>query len=77
MGRWAVAAAAADDDHHHHDVDGRAHAFSWEFAGDGQCVAIPYADKVPSFAKTNSWPVREVNQVVYVWHDVDGREPLW
>ena len=48
----------------------------WQFDGDtGQCMAIPYAEKVPSFAKTKVWPSLELNQLIFVWYDVDGREP--
>ena len=48
----------------------------WQFDGDtGQCTAIPYAAKVPSFAKTKVWPSLEVNGYIFVWYDAEGREP--
>ena len=48
----------------------------WQFDGDtGQCTSIPYADKVPSFAKTKVWPSLEINGFIFLWYDVDGKEP--
>ncbi|CAK8696054.1 unnamed protein product [Clavelina lepadiformis] len=49
----------------------------WVFSGKGECVKIPYSEKVPSFAKTKSWPSREVNGAVFVWYHCDGVEPEW
>ena len=48
----------------------------WQFDGDtGQCMSIPYAEKVPSFAKTKVWPSLEINEIIFVWYDAEGREP--
>ena len=48
----------------------------WEFDGvTGQCVNIPYSDKVPGFAKTNVWHSIERNGFICVWFDAEGREP--
>ena len=50
----------------------------WQFDGDtGQCTSIPYADKVPSFAKTKVWPSLEINGFIFLWYDVDGKEPSY
>nr|XP_018667711.1 uncharacterized protein LOC100177386 isoform X2 [Ciona intestinalis]XP_026690558.1 uncharacterized protein LOC100177386 isoform X2 [Ciona intestinalis] len=49
----------------------------WRFDGDGKCVAIPYSEKIPTFAKTKSWPCREVNKAIFVWFHCDGKEPEW
>ncbi|TMS08806.1 Cholesterol 7-desaturase [Larimichthys crocea] len=50
----------------------------WQFRGDdGKCVKIPYAEKVPEFAKVRSWPTCEVNGQVLVWFHCDGEEPHW
>ena len=50
----------------------------WQFDGDtGQCMAIPYAEKVPSFAKTKVWPSLELNGYVFLWYDVEGRDPSY
>ncbi|XP_057216902.1 cholesterol 7-desaturase nvd isoform X2 [Triplophysa rosa] len=50
----------------------------WQFRGqDGKCVKIPYADKVPEFAKVRCWPSCEINGQVLVWFHCDGLEPSW
>jgi 3-ketosteroid 9alpha-monooxygenase subunit A len=48
---------------------------AWRWAGDGTCVEIPYAKKIPPTARMRPWPVHEVNGVVLVHHDADGRPP--
>ena len=47
----------------------------WKFNAEGKCTEIPYADKVPEFAKTKSWISREINGQILVWFDAEGREP--
>jgi 3-ketosteroid 9alpha-monooxygenase subunit A len=47
----------------------------WRFCEDGSCVEIPYAKKIPPKAKVKSWPVRERNGVVLVYHDTIGNPP--
>lgn len=50
----------------------------WQFDGvDGKCVNIPYAKKVPEFAKTRSWACLERNREIYVWYNAEGEEPWW
>lgn len=50
----------------------------WQFDGtDGKCVNIPYAKKVPDFAKTRSWSCLERNREIYVWYHAEGEEPSW
>uniref|UniRef100_A0A9J8BHR3 cholesterol 7-desaturase n=1 Tax=Cyprinus carpio carpio TaxID=630221 RepID=A0A9J8BHR3_CYPCA len=50
----------------------------WQFRGaDGKCVKIPYADKMPEFAKVRCWPSCEINGQVLVWFHCDGPEPTW
>jgi 3-ketosteroid 9alpha-monooxygenase subunit A len=50
---------------------------AWRFGGDGACVEIPYARKIPGRACVRSWPVRERNGLVFVWHDRLGRPPSY
>ncbi len=50
------------------------HAWSW--GPDGVCNDIPYAKKIPEKARIRSWPVMEENQLVYMWYDPDGGEPI-
>lgn len=50
----------------------------WRFRGeDGKCTGIPYADKVPEFAKVKSWTTREMNGNVYLWFHAEGKDPYW
>jgi cholesterol 7-dehydrogenase len=49
----------------------------WQFDGEGKCTHIPYAEKVPGFMKTTAWPSTEMNGSVMLWHDAEGRPPLW
>ncbi|XP_077987185.1 cholesterol 7-desaturase nvd-like [Glandiceps talaboti] len=50
----------------------------WAFRGeDGKCVSIPYAEKVPDFAKVKSWTSMERNGLIYIWFDAEGRAPSW
>jgi len=50
---------------------------AWRFAGDGACVEVPYATKIPPRACVKAWPVRERNGLVFVWHDLLGRAPSY
>lgn len=50
------------------------HAWSW--GADGICDGIPYAKKIPPKAVIKAWPVRELNELIYLWHDPDGGEPI-
>ncbi len=49
----------------------------WRFSGTGECLHIPYSDRVPARARARSYPVRELNGVVAVFHDDLGRDPDW
>ncbi|KAM7369283.1 hypothetical protein PAMP_013563 [Pampus punctatissimus] len=50
----------------------------WQFRGeDGKCVKIPYAEKVPEFAKVRHWHSCEVNSQILVWFHCDGEDPHW
>ena len=50
------------------------HAWSW--GSDGMCNHIPYAKKIPPKARIRPWPVMEQNELVYLWYDPDGGEPI-
>jgi 3-ketosteroid 9alpha-monooxygenase subunit A len=47
----------------------------WRWAGNGKCVAIPYAKRIPLRARTRSWLTLERNQQLFVWHDPEGNPP--
>jgi 3-ketosteroid 9alpha-monooxygenase subunit A len=47
----------------------------WRWAGNGRCVEIPYAKRVPLRARTRSWTTLEQNGQLLVWHDPQGNPP--
>jgi phenylpropionate dioxygenase-like ring-hydroxylating dioxygenase large terminal subunit len=49
----------------------------WRYDGDGQCVAVPFAKKVPSRARVRSWLSREVNGTIFAWYHAEGKEPAY
>lgn len=49
----------------------------WRFSGNGACALIPYAHKIPVTARSNAWPVEEVNGQILTWHDPAGRAAAW
>ncbi len=48
---------------------------AWRFDGEGQCVEIPYAEKIPKKACLRSWPIRERNGLIFLFHDRTGDPP--
>ncbi len=51
------------------------HAWLWD--GDGRCVDIPYAKKIPPKARIHAWTLMERNGLLLVHHDAEGRAPEW
>jgi 3-ketosteroid 9alpha-monooxygenase subunit A len=47
----------------------------WRWAGNGRCVEIPYAKRVPLRARTRSWITMEENKQLFVWNDPQGNPP--
>ena len=47
----------------------------WRWAGNGKCVQIPYAKRIPLRARTRSWLTLEENKQLFVWHDAEGKPP--
>ncbi|MFD4194733.1 Rieske 2Fe-2S domain-containing protein [Amycolatopsis thermoflava] len=47
----------------------------WRWGGNGKCVSIPYAKRVPLRARTRSWVTLEENKQLFVWHDPQGNPP--
>jgi 3-ketosteroid 9alpha-monooxygenase subunit A len=47
----------------------------WRWAGNGRCVGIPYAKRVPPRARTRTWLTCEQNRQLFVWHDPQGNPP--
>jgi nitrite reductase/ring-hydroxylating ferredoxin subunit len=49
----------------------------WCFDGDGRCVDIPGADKIPPRARLGTYPLCERGGVVFVHHDALGAPPAF
>ncbi|HVV10126.1 Rieske 2Fe-2S domain-containing protein [Amycolatopsis sp.] len=47
----------------------------WRWGGNGKCVSIPYAKRVPLRARTRAWRTLEENKQLFVWHDPQGNPP--
>jgi 3-ketosteroid 9alpha-monooxygenase subunit A len=47
----------------------------WRWNGNGKCVSIPYAKRVPLRARTKSWLTLEENKQLFVWNDPQGKPP--
>lgn len=61
-------------------VEGRAircpfHAWLWD--GDGHCLEIPYAGKIPPRARIAAWPLVERNGLLLAHHHAEGKPPTW
>jgi phenylpropionate dioxygenase-like ring-hydroxylating dioxygenase large terminal subunit len=50
----------------------------WQYDGTtGDCVHIPYCEKIPRRAQLRSWDVQEKNGMVFVWHHAETKPPDW
>jgi 3-ketosteroid 9alpha-monooxygenase subunit A len=49
----------------------------WRFGGDGGCVEIPYAQRIPPRARLRAWESLERNGLVWVWRHAEGKPPDW
>lgn len=49
----------------------------WRWSGEGDCVEIPYAKRIPARARARSYPVCEVDGRLYVWHHAEEKAPEW
>jgi 3-ketosteroid 9alpha-monooxygenase subunit A len=49
----------------------------WQWSQQGRNVCIPYQDRPNKGRRIRTYPVVERNESVYIWHDVDGREPYF
>jgi len=48
---------------------------AWRFDGNGTCVEIPYAKRIPPKARVAVWPVTERNGILFVYHHDRGEAP--
>jgi len=50
----------------------------WQYDGEsGDCVAIPYCERIPAKARTRAWPTVDRNHMIFVWHHEDEEPPSW
>ncbi|MET8214122.1 Rieske 2Fe-2S domain-containing protein [Streptomyces sp. NPDC005373] len=49
----------------------------WEWNCQGRNVHIPYQERANKVRRIRVWPVVERNEGVFVWHDLEGRDPLY
>ena len=49
----------------------------WVWNGDGRNVRIPYQDRPNRGRRVRSYPVAELNDSIYIWHDSQGGSPQW
>jgi 3-ketosteroid 9alpha-monooxygenase subunit A len=47
----------------------------WRWSGEGRCVEIPYAKRVPLRARTRAWTTLEKNGQLFLWNDPQGNPP--
>lgn len=48
---------------------------AWRFDGNGACVDVPYAEKIPPLARLDAWRVLERNGLIMAWHHMAGEAP--
>ena len=51
------------------------HGWQWNY--EGRNVCIPYQDRPNRGRRVGTYPLVERNASVYIWHDVDRREPYF
>lgn len=49
----------------------------WEWNAEGRNVCIPYEDQPNRGRRIPTWRVVERNEGIFIWHDLQGREPLF
>lgn len=47
----------------------------WAFEASGRCADIPYCKRIPPKAKTKRWLTSEVNNLLFVWNNPEGKPP--
>ncbi len=48
---------------------------AWRFGPDGKCNHIPYSPRIPGKAVVDTTPCKEVNNIIFMWHDPKGGAP--
>lgn len=49
----------------------------WQWNQQGRNVCIPYEDRPNRGRRIKTYPVIERNESVYIWHDIENREPFF
>jgi 3-ketosteroid 9alpha-monooxygenase subunit A len=49
----------------------------WEWDTVGRNVCIPYQERPNNARRIRTWPTRELNESIFLWHDLAGRDPLY
>ncbi|MET7771816.1 Rieske 2Fe-2S domain-containing protein [Nocardia sp. NPDC005366] len=49
----------------------------WEWNSEGRNVCIPYERRPNRGRRIRSYPVAELNESIFLWHDVDGGAPYF
>jgi 3-ketosteroid 9alpha-monooxygenase subunit A len=49
----------------------------WQWNAEGRNVCIPYEPRPNRGRRMRTYPVAERNASIYIWHDVDGRDPFF
>lgn len=47
----------------------------WKFDGQGQCVDVPYSDRIPPKATMRAWPTLEQDGLIFVFYGRPGEQP--
>lgn len=48
---------------------------NWRWSGEGECMGIPYTDRIPQQARIESHRVLDRNGFIFVWLHADNAEP--
>ncbi len=48
---------------------------AWHWSGDGSCLDVPYAERIPKAARTRAWQTCERNGFVFMWFHAEGKPP--
>ncbi|MGW0172379.1 Rieske 2Fe-2S domain-containing protein [Rhodococcus sp. NPDC003322] len=49
----------------------------WEWSPEGRNTCIPYQKATNRVRRIGTWAVAERDGIMYIWHDVDGGDPLY
>ena len=49
----------------------------WRWSRDGVCTHIPRSSAKPAGSRARSWPCRDRNGFIYVWHHLQQDAPTW